>query len=139
MPARLTAEQTAWVLNCGSHDIPPLIAARLLKPLGNPPANGIKFSPRRICWNRSKTATGSCASVRPSASIGKKKMPAEAPGGEWTDFANGGSLTSKHNPFRRAEAARQRFGQRERMTSPETMTLARGLGTAKSPKKAKSG
>jgi hypothetical protein len=43
LPARLTAEQAAWVLNCGPHDIPALIAARLLKPLGNPPANGIKF------------------------------------------------------------------------------------------------
>lgn len=43
LPARLTAEQTAWVLNCQPHDIPCLVAARLLKPLGNPPANGIKF------------------------------------------------------------------------------------------------
>ena len=43
LPARLTAEQAAWVLNCGPHDIPALMAARLLKPLGNPPANGIKY------------------------------------------------------------------------------------------------
>ena len=43
LPARLTAEQAAWVLNCQPHDIPALVAARLLKPLGNPPANGIKF------------------------------------------------------------------------------------------------
>src|SRR5215510_15977919 len=43
LPARLTAEQTAWVLNCQAHDIPILVAARLLKPLGNPPPNGIKF------------------------------------------------------------------------------------------------
>ena len=42
-PARLTTEQTAWVLNCQPHDIPILVAGRLLKPLGNPPANGIKF------------------------------------------------------------------------------------------------
>ncbi len=42
-PARLTAEQTAWVLNCQPHDIPVLVGTRLLKPLGNPPANGIKF------------------------------------------------------------------------------------------------
>lgn len=42
-PARLTVEQTAWVLNCQSHDIPILVAARLLRPLGNPPANGIKY------------------------------------------------------------------------------------------------
>jgi hypothetical protein len=43
LPARLTAEQAAWVLNCQTHDVPILMAARLLKPLGNPPANGIKF------------------------------------------------------------------------------------------------
>jgi hypothetical protein len=43
LPARLTAEQAGWVLNCQPHDIPALISARLLKPLGNPAANGIKF------------------------------------------------------------------------------------------------
>lgn len=42
-PARLTARQVAWMLNFGEHDIPVLVAARLLKPLGNPPANGPKF------------------------------------------------------------------------------------------------
>lgn len=34
LPARLTAEQAAWVLNCQPHDVPILVAARLLKPLG---------------------------------------------------------------------------------------------------------
>ena len=43
LPARLTAEQAAWVLNCQVHDVPALMAAKLLKPLGNPPANGIKY------------------------------------------------------------------------------------------------
>jgi hypothetical protein len=43
LPARLTVEQAAWVLNCQVHDIPVLVAARLLKPLGNPPPNGVKF------------------------------------------------------------------------------------------------
>ncbi len=43
LPARLTVEQTAWVLNCQPHDMPILVAARLMKPLGNPPPNGIKF------------------------------------------------------------------------------------------------
>ena len=43
LPARLTAEQAAWVINCQPHDIPILIAARLLKPLGNPATNDIKF------------------------------------------------------------------------------------------------
>lgn len=43
MPVRLTAEQVAWFLNCQTHDVPILVTARLLKPLGNPAANGIKF------------------------------------------------------------------------------------------------
>ncbi len=43
LPARLTAEQVAWVLNCRAHDIPVLVAARLLKPLGNPPPNSVKY------------------------------------------------------------------------------------------------
>jgi hypothetical protein len=43
LPARLTAEQAAWVLNCQPHDVPALVAARLLKPLGNPPPNGSKY------------------------------------------------------------------------------------------------
>jgi hypothetical protein len=43
LPARLTAEQAAWVLNCQPYDVPVLVAARLLKPLGNPPPNGTKY------------------------------------------------------------------------------------------------
>ena len=43
LPARLTSEQAAWTLNCQPHDVPILVAARLLKPLGNPPLNGVKF------------------------------------------------------------------------------------------------
>ena len=42
-PARLTVEQVAWVLGCQAHDVPVLVSCRLLKPLGNPPPNGIKF------------------------------------------------------------------------------------------------
>jgi hypothetical protein len=42
-PARLSVEQTAWALGCQAHDIPILVAARLIKPLGNPAPNAIKF------------------------------------------------------------------------------------------------
>ena len=42
-PARLTAEQTAWLLNCQLHDMPVLVSTRLLKPLGSPAQNGTKF------------------------------------------------------------------------------------------------
>jgi hypothetical protein len=43
LPARLTAEQAGWVLNCQVHDIPALVNARLLKPLGNPAQNAAKY------------------------------------------------------------------------------------------------
>jgi hypothetical protein len=43
LPARLTAEQAAWVINCQPHDVPILVAARLLKPLGNPPPSSVKY------------------------------------------------------------------------------------------------
>ena len=43
LPARLTAEQTGWVLNCQPHDIPALVSSRLLKPLGNPSQNSTKY------------------------------------------------------------------------------------------------
>jgi hypothetical protein len=39
----LTAEQVAWVLNCQPHDVPILVAARLLKPLGSLPPNSVKY------------------------------------------------------------------------------------------------
>lgn len=42
-PARLTSEQAAWVLNCRPHDVPILVAARLLKPLGDPEPNSVKY------------------------------------------------------------------------------------------------
>ena len=43
LPARLTAEQAAWILNCQAHDVPVLVVARLLKPLGSPLPNSVKY------------------------------------------------------------------------------------------------
>ena len=43
LPTRLTAEQAGWVLNCQPHDIPALVNARLLRPLGNPSQNSAKY------------------------------------------------------------------------------------------------
>ena len=42
-PARLTAEEAAWLLGFAAHEIPILTAKGLLKPLGHPPANGPKY------------------------------------------------------------------------------------------------
>lgn len=43
LPARLTRQQTAWELSFPEHDIPILVMVRLLRPLGNPPENGVKY------------------------------------------------------------------------------------------------
>jgi hypothetical protein len=43
LPARLTVQQTAALLNCGEHDIPVLVSHGLLKPLGHPSANAVKY------------------------------------------------------------------------------------------------
>ncbi len=42
LPGRLTAAQTAVMLNCADHDIPALMRAGMLKPLGNPLPNSVK-------------------------------------------------------------------------------------------------
>jgi hypothetical protein len=42
-PARLTAEEAAWYLGFAAHDIPVLVANGLLKPLGHPADNAVKF------------------------------------------------------------------------------------------------
>ncbi len=42
-PARLNATQAAWYLGFEPHEIPILIAASLLKPLGHPARNGAKY------------------------------------------------------------------------------------------------
>ena len=42
-PARLNAEETAWYLGFAPHDIPILVTAGLLKPLGRPPRASTKY------------------------------------------------------------------------------------------------
>jgi len=54
LPARLTAEQAAWVLNCQPHDVPVLVAARLLKPLGNAPPNSVKYFAAQVVQELAK-------------------------------------------------------------------------------------
>ena len=42
LPAMLNMAQTAVLLGLAEHDIPVLVHAGLLQPLGNPPANAVK-------------------------------------------------------------------------------------------------
>jgi hypothetical protein len=43
LPARLDVQQAGLVLNFQPHDIPVLVTAGLLKPLGTPQANSVKY------------------------------------------------------------------------------------------------
>jgi hypothetical protein len=43
LPARLLSEQAAQVLGFSVHDLPVLVKARLLKPLGNPAQQATKY------------------------------------------------------------------------------------------------
>jgi hypothetical protein len=43
LPAMLNVAQTATLLSRAEHDIPLLVRAGILKPLGNPPPNAVKF------------------------------------------------------------------------------------------------
>lgn len=43
LPARLGIVETAWHLGFGENDIPVLVSAGLLKPLGKPTATGSKY------------------------------------------------------------------------------------------------
>jgi hypothetical protein len=50
LPGRLNSEQTAAILGFGDHDIAVLVAERLLKPLGNPAHNAVKyFASENVC------------------------------------------------------------------------------------------
>jgi hypothetical protein len=42
-PARLNSEQAAWLIGCQPHNIPALVAAKQIKPLGKPVANAVKY------------------------------------------------------------------------------------------------
>src|SRR5690242_12830171 len=43
LPARLTAEQAAILLGFAAHEIPMLVTAKLLKPLGKPSQSAVKY------------------------------------------------------------------------------------------------
>jgi hypothetical protein len=42
-PARMKVEEAGWYLGFSPHEIPILMAEGLLKPLGRPPATGVKY------------------------------------------------------------------------------------------------
>ena len=42
-PARMRVEEVAWYLGFATHEISILMAQGLLKPLGRPPATGLKY------------------------------------------------------------------------------------------------
>ena len=70
------AEQAAWVLNCHAHNIPALVATKLIKPLANPPANSIKFFATADLLEAAKTLIACRVCRAQFTSIGKGRMAA---------------------------------------------------------------
>lgn len=57
LPAMLTSAQTAVLLGLAEHDIPVLVRAELITPLGNPPPNAVKsFSTEHVLELAGETA-----------------------------------------------------------------------------------
>jgi hypothetical protein len=81
-PARLTVEQTAWALGCQVHDIPILIAARLIKPLGNPAQNAIKFFSTSEILEQAKDRSWLAKATNTICQRWKKKNIGKNAGGE---------------------------------------------------------
>ncbi len=67
-PARLNIEEAAWYLGFQSHEIPVLMATRLLKPLGAPAVNGSKYFAttelERLCMDAAWLARASDSIVK---------------------------------------------------------------------------
>ena len=51
-PARLNAKETATILGFAEHDVPVLVAAKLLRPLGSPAPNSPKYFARVTVLDR---------------------------------------------------------------------------------------
>jgi hypothetical protein len=76
VPARLDATQAAWFLGFEPQEIPMLVAAGLLKPLGHP-ATAPSSSRRKRLNNSAVTKSGWPAPAMPLRAIGGKETPAD--------------------------------------------------------------
>jgi hypothetical protein len=75
-PARLDARETAWYLGFAAHDIPVLVSAGLLKPLGHPPANAVNTM-RQSHWRSCvRIHSGSVARPMPWSNTGRTRTRA---------------------------------------------------------------
>lgn len=74
LPARLTAERAGWVLNGQPHDIPALVNARLLKPLGSPSQNSTKYFATLDVLGNDKRPPLARQSHKYDLSIGKSRI-----------------------------------------------------------------
>jgi hypothetical protein len=70
------AAQTAWFLGFDLHEIPMLVSAGLLKPLGHPAATARSSSPRKFWSSSGGTKNGSPGPVTSSVATGGNPMPA---------------------------------------------------------------
>ena len=96
LPVRLTAEQAGWVLNCQVHDIPALVNARLLKPLGNRVQNSAKYLSTADVLEKAKDSSW-LVKVTNTICQHWKHQNARTKNGHAYDFPNGQPSLSEVN------------------------------------------
>ena len=108
-PAQLTAEQVAAVLNCQPGDVRILLAARLLKPLGNPPPNSVKFFATLELMEQVKDRTWLAKVTNAMNQHWQNKNAAKRDGGAFAAFVKAirgcnGSIILLDKPLRAAQS-----------------------------------
>ena len=80
LPARLDSDHTARLLGFQRHDIPLLIQAKLLKPLGKPIPNSVKYFPATTVEELRSNLSWLDAATRVLTQHWQRKNEARTPG-----------------------------------------------------------
>jgi hypothetical protein len=94
-PGKVTADEAAWHLGFLAHEIPMLMAVGLLRPLGEPPENGVKFFSTneldRLCQDKAWLAKACDAVVKywKDRNLLRPKRNAQ---GRWSERRLGGAI-----------------------------------------------
>ncbi|MCU0772119.1 MAG: hypothetical protein MUE94_10190 [Verrucomicrobia bacterium] len=73
LPARLDVVAVSAILNFPEHDVPVLVSAKLLEPLGNPAANAPKYFAREIILGHAKDPQWLSKATKAVSSYWRKK------------------------------------------------------------------
>ncbi len=94
-PGKVTAEEAAWHLGFLTHEIPMLMAAGLLQPLGEPAENGVKFFASNDLDKLNQDRAWLSKACNVVVKYWKERnllRPTRNPQGKWTPRRYGGAI-----------------------------------------------